>query len=59
MELSEFKEFILAGHCLGGYIAGNYSLKYRCNIKKLLLLSPIGCRPLDAEEEDMTDYELE
>lgn len=49
----------MAGHCLGGYIAGNYSLKYRHFIKKLLLLSPIGCRPLDAEEEDMTDYELE
>jgi pimeloyl-ACP methyl ester carboxylesterase len=57
--LNEFKDFILAGHCLGGYIAGNYSLKYRHFIKKLLLLSPIGCRPLDADEEDMTDYELE
>jgi pimeloyl-ACP methyl ester carboxylesterase len=42
--------FYLAGHSFGGYIAGNYAVKYPQYIKKLLLISPIGIRvPPDDE----------
>jgi pimeloyl-ACP methyl ester carboxylesterase len=37
-----FTNFILAGHSFGGYIGGLYALKYPENVKKLLMLSPIG-----------------
>lgn len=37
-----FTNFILAGHSFGGYISGLYALKYPENVKKLLMLSPIG-----------------
>jgi pimeloyl-ACP methyl ester carboxylesterase len=36
--------FVLAGHSFGGYIAGNYAVKYHRHVKKLLMLSPIGVR---------------
>lgn len=36
--------FFLAGHSYGGYIVGNYALKYSHHIKKLLLISPVGIR---------------
>ena len=41
----------MAGHSFGGYIAGNYSLKYSKYIKKLLLFSPIGLK-IAPEDED-------
>jgi len=34
--------FYLAGHSFGGYLAGNYAVEYPQNVKRLLLLSPIG-----------------
>ena len=37
-------KFILAGHSFGGYIVGNYALKYHMHIEKLQLISPIGIR---------------
>ena len=37
--------FILAGHCMGGYIAGNYAVKYSKHLSKLILLSPVGVAP--------------
>ena len=43
-------EFYLAGHSFGGYLAGNYALKYPQYVKKLLLLSPIGIRVPDQNE---------
>ena len=36
--------FNLLGHSFGGYIAGNYSVRYPQHVKKLLLMSPIGIR---------------
>jgi alpha-beta hydrolase superfamily lysophospholipase len=36
------KDFYLAGHSFGGYISGNYAIKYPQHIKKLLMLSPAG-----------------
>ena len=42
--MGNLTDFVLAGHSFGGYIAGNYAVKYHKHIKKLLLLSPIGIR---------------
>ena len=36
------KNFHLIGHSFGGYIAGNYCLRYKQNVKKLILVSPVG-----------------
>lgn len=43
-------QFYLTGHSFGGYVVGNYAVKYHQYIKKLLLLSPIGVRELTPEE---------
>ena len=48
----ELKDFYLLGHSFGGYIASNYALKYYQNLKKLILLSPIGIKNTDAAIED-------
>ena len=40
----ELKDFILIGHSFGGYVCGNYALKYPDKIKKLILLSPLGLK---------------
>lgn len=53
------KNFILCGHSFGGYIAGNYALKYQTNIRKLIMLSPIGVRPGDESEIDFSEADLE
>ena len=56
---TEFKDFILAGHDIGGYIAGAYALKPgRTKIKKLLFLSSLGLRPPRFEELGLTQEEL-
>lgn len=34
--------FILTGHSMGGYLSYVYTAKYPHNIKRLLLLSPVG-----------------
>jgi alpha-beta hydrolase superfamily lysophospholipase len=33
---------ILVGHSFGGYIAGNYAVRYEKYLSKLILLSPCG-----------------
>lgn len=46
----DIKDFIIAGHSLGGYIAGNYAVKYPQNVRKLLMFGPVGIRKmLDGE----------
>ena len=40
--MGNLKDFVLAGHSYGGYVAGIYTCQYYYNIKKLLLLSPAG-----------------
>lgn len=46
-EKLNINEFYLAGHSIGGYFAGAYSLKYPSRIKKVLLLSPAGITNID------------
>lgn len=49
--MGDLKEFFLAGHSFGGYICGNYAVKYPQHLKKLLMLSPVGMpfRPENTE----------
>ena len=44
--------FYLAAHSFGGYICGNYALKYHQHIIKLVLMSPIGIRVKSESEDD-------
>ena len=37
-------------HSFGGYIAGNYVLKYHQHVKKLILLSAIGMKKTKAAD---------
>ena len=54
--LEEFRQelgldsFVLAGHSLGGYLAGRYAYKYPLSIKGLVLISPAGIPPLPPAE---------
>lgn len=46
------------GHSFGGYIAGNYSLRYPNHVKKLIMMSPIGVsgyEDLDADIQTAID----
>jgi pimeloyl-ACP methyl ester carboxylesterase len=40
--MGDLKDFILAGHSFGGYVVGNYAIRFPQYIKKLLMLSPVG-----------------
>lgn len=46
----------MAAHSFGGYITGNYALKYNKHIRKLLLISPIGIRPWFPDEPELDPY---
>ena len=50
----KLERFVLAGHSLGGYIVGNYALKYHQYVEKLQLISPIGIR-VEPEDETWED----
>mmetsp|Transcript_5592 Transcript_5592/g.9612 ORF Transcript_5592/g.9612 Transcript_5592/m.9612 type:complete len:227 (+) Transcript_5592:76-756(+) len=56
-EAAEFTDFYLAGHSFGGYIVGNYGVTYPSHIRKLLMLSPIGIRVKEPQEEDLDPME--
>lgn len=43
-KVMKLDRFYLAAHSFGGFIMGNYALKYHQHIIKLLMLSPIGCQ---------------
>ena len=53
-KIMKLDKFVLAGHSFGGYVVGNYALKYHKHIVKLQLISPIGVRvqPSDESWED-------
>ena len=54
--LEDFTDFYLAAHSFGGYIAGNYALQYKHHIKRLLLISPIGIKPVFPDEPPLNPY---
>ena len=47
----DITNFYLAGHSFGGYIVGNYAVKYHKHLKKLILMSPIGVKMKTKEGE--------
>ena len=38
----DLTDFYLAGHSFGGYLVGNYASVYPQNLRKVIMLSPIG-----------------
>ena len=52
--MDDLKDFYLVGHSFGGYLVGNYAAQYPQHIKKLMLLSPIGVKPVPppGQEQD-------
>ena len=52
--MGNMKDFVLAGHSFGGYVAGLYASKYHKFVKKLLLLSPVG---IHEKEPDFDIYD--
>ena len=46
----------MAAHSFGGFVIGNYALKYTRHIKRLLLISPIGIRPVEPGEPPLHPY---
>ncbi len=40
--MGDMKDFYLAGHSFGGFVCGLYAHRYPQNIRKLLMLSPVG-----------------
>ena len=58
-EMSSLTFFVLAGHGMGGYIAGNYAMKYQKHVRKLLLLSPMGIRPSEPDSDTENASQLD
>jgi len=54
-EILDIKEFYLAGHSFGAYIAANYVLRYPGIAKKLLLVSPVGIT-VDQDVNAITEW---
>lgn len=52
LAVGPLKNFYLAGHNFGGFVAGHWALKCgrEAKIKKLLLISPVGIRPAPTGE---------
>lgn len=49
-------KFLMAAHSFGGYISGHYALRYPQHVEKLLLISPIGIRVKDPNENDWARF---
>lgn len=62
--LEEFRQelgltnFVLAGHSLGGYLAGRYAYKYPDYLKGLVMISPAGIPPLPRPETHVKPIDL-
>ena len=54
--IGDFTDFYLAGHSFGAYCIGNYALKYSMHIKSLLLISPIGIKPVFPDDPTLDPY---
>jgi len=51
--------FYLMGHSFGGYVAGHYTHKYPENVKKVILMSPLGTKVTDCSYLDKPELELD
>lgn len=50
--MGNLKDLYFIGHSLGGYLVGNYVVKYPQYVKKFILASPVGvCPELSAGEK--------
>ena len=58
-EECEFTDFYLMGHSFGGYMSGNYAVRYPQHLKKLVLLSPIGVKVKEEGEPDLNPMKSE
>jgi cardiolipin-specific phospholipase len=52
-------EITLAGHSLGGYLSGQYSLKYPTRLNGLILISPVGVPDAPSRGEQLSACELD
>lgn len=48
-EAAGLDTFYLAGHSMGGYLAGHYSLRYPEKVEHLFLVAPFGIRPIERD----------
>lgn len=58
-EQENLEEFTLAGHSLGGYLSGQYALKYPDRLNGLILISPVGVPDAPREEDRLPHRELD
>lgn len=52
-------EFTLAGHSLGGYLAGKYTVKYPDAVNNLILISPVGIPHPPPAQHQMKPAEMD
>lgn len=55
----DIPHFTLAGHSLGGYLAGKYAVKYPKAVDNLVLISPVGIPLAPLMEERQTPSEMD
>lgn len=55
----DLSEFTLAGHSLGGYLAGHFALKYPNKVSSLILISPVGIPLTPVESVRVKGSELD
>lgn len=54
--MNGLKNFCLAGHSFGGYVVGNYSVKYHMHLKKVMLISPVGIWPAPKDADPYAEF---
>jgi cardiolipin-specific phospholipase len=58
-EHEKLEEFTLAGHSLGGYLSGQYALKYPQRLNGLILISPVGVPNAPSRDEHLNPCEID
>lgn len=58
-KLENLEDFTLAGHSLGGYLAGQYTVKYPKHVNSLVLISPVGVPHAPAKDERMPEQQID
>lgn len=55
----DIPHFTLAGHSLGGYLAGKYAVKYPGAVNNLVLISPVGIPLAPSHESRLAPSEMD